>query len=154
MALTASDHWITTENGTLFARVWVPSDLRHDADATILLFHDSLGCVDLWRDFPEQLAVATRQSVVAYDRLGFGRSDPHPGPLPLTFIHDEAATVVPRLCEALGLDSIVPFGHSVGVAMAIATAARWPEWCAAVVTESAQTFVRFLASVAAPPATA
>jgi pimeloyl-ACP methyl ester carboxylesterase len=97
--------------------------------------------VDLWREFPQQLAAATRRSVVAYDRLGFGRSDAHPGPLPLTFIRDEAVTAVPRLREALGLDTIVPFGHSVGGAMAIATAAHLSEHCAAVVTESAQSFV-------------
>ena len=138
--VTATDHRIGTEQGTLFARRWVPSDVR-DALAPIVLFHDSLGCVELWRDFPEQLAVATRRSVVAYDRLGFGQSDEHPGRLPLTFIRDEAASVVPRLCDALGVDTIVPFGHSVGGGMAIATAARWPERCAAVVTESAQSFV-------------
>lgn len=137
---TAGDHWITTDNGTLFAKAWLPSD-RRETDPTILLFHDSLGCVDLWRDFPQRLAVRTRLPVVGYDRLGFGRSDAHPGPLPLSFIRDEAATVVPRLCEALALDTIIPFGHSVGGAMAIATAARLPEHCVAVVTESAQSFV-------------
>ena len=141
IAVAATDHRIGTEEGTLFARAWAPTDVRRDPGATILLFHDSLGCVDLWRDFPQQLAVATRRSVVAYDRLGFGQSDAHPGALPLTFIRDEAATVVPRLCDALGLDMIIPFGHSVGGGMAIATAARWPERCAAVVTESAQSFV-------------
>jgi len=139
--VTASDHRITTEQGTLFARAWVHSDVHRGADAPVLLFHDSLGCVELWRDFPESLAVATRRCVVAYDRLGFGRSDAHPGPLPLTFVRDEAVTVVPRVCEALGLDRMVPFGHSVGGAMAIATAARWPDRCVAVVTESAQSFV-------------
>ena len=140
-AVTATDHRIGTERGTLFARAWAPTDVRRDPGATILLFHDSLGCVDLWRDFPQRLAVATHRSVVAYDRLGFGRSDAHPGRLPVTFIRDEAATVVPRVCETLGLDAIVPFGHSVGGGMAIATAARCPERCAAVVTEAAQTFV-------------
>jgi pimeloyl-ACP methyl ester carboxylesterase len=141
IAVAATDHRIGTEEGTLFARAWAPTHVRRDPGATILLFHDSLGCVDLWRDFPQQLAVATRRSVVAYDRLGFGQSDAHPGALPLTFIRDEAATVVPRLCDALGLDMIIPFGHSVGGGMAIATAAGWPERCAAVVTESAQSFV-------------
>ena len=141
MAVTARDHRIPIDHGTLFARTWVPSDLRTDAGAAILLFHDSLGCVDLWRDFPGHLAVATGRRVTAYDRLGFGQSDAHPGPLPLTFIRDEAATVVPRLREALGLDTLIPFGHSVGGGMAIVTAARWPQHCAAVVTESAQTFV-------------
>ena len=138
-AVTATDHRFKTEQGALFARRWVPRDAPRDARAPIVLFHDSLGCVELWRDFPEQLALMTRRSVVGYDRLGFGRSDEHPGPLLLTFIRDEAATVVPRLCDALGLDMIIPFGHSVGGGMAIAT--RWPERCAAVVTESAQSFV-------------
>ncbi|HEX6050618.1 MAG TPA: alpha/beta hydrolase [Gemmatimonadaceae bacterium] len=139
--MTTNDHWIATERGTLFARVWVPSTPHRDTDPPILLFHDSLGCVELWRDFPHQLADATRRAVVAYDRLGFGQSDARPERLPLTFIRDEAATVVPRICDALGLDMIVPFGHSVGGAMAIATAAHLPERCAAVITESAQSFV-------------
>ena len=74
--------------------------------------------MELWRDFPEQLAVATRRRVVAYDRLGFGRSNPYPGALPLTFIRDEGATAVPRLLEALGVNEIIAFGHSVGGGMA------------------------------------
>ena len=141
MTVTATDHWITTEGGQLFAKSWLPSNLRNDAGSAILLFHDSLGCVELWRDFPRQLAAATHLSVVAYDRLGFGRSDVHSGLLPLSFIRDEAVTVVPRLCEEFSLNSIIAFGHSVGGAMAIATAARLHERCAAVITEAAQSFV-------------
>ena len=107
--------------------------------------------MDLWRDFPERLSVATRRTVVAYDRLGFGRSDARAGTLPATFIHDEATTVVPRLSGELGLDTMILFGHSVGGAMALATAAYWPERCAVVVTESAQSFVedRTLAGIRA-----
>src|SRR4051812_5188582 len=131
LAVTASDHRIGTDRGTLFARAWMPSDPRRDVSATILLFHDSLGCVELWRDFPERLAAATHRPVVAYDRLGFGRSDARADPLPLSFIRDEAEAVVPLVRAALELDVLVPFGHSVGGAMAIATAARWPEHCAA-----------------------
>ena len=141
MALATKDHWVATEQGRIFARVWIPADPALEPDVPILLFHDSLGCVELWRDFPEQLAVATRRSVVAYDRLGFGRSDAYPGALPLTFIRDEAATVVPHLCDALGMNALVAFGHSVGGGMAVATAAHWPERCVAVVTESAQSYV-------------
>jgi pimeloyl-ACP methyl ester carboxylesterase len=141
MTGTARDHWITTEKGTLFARRWTPPGLRADRDATLLLFHDSLGCVELWRDFPEQLAIATGRSVVAYDRLGFGRSEAYPSSLALTFIRDEAASVVTRICESLGLQAIIPFGHSVGGGMAVATAACLPERCAAVIAESAQSFV-------------
>jgi pimeloyl-ACP methyl ester carboxylesterase len=122
MTVTATDHRVSTDRGDLFARTWTPSILTSGRSAAILLFHDSLG------------------PVVAYDRLGFGRSDRHPGALPLTFIQDEAASAAPRLCETLGLGTIIPFGHSVGGAMAIATAARLPDRCAAVITESAQSF--------------
>ena len=138
---TTSDHRVDTASGWVFARQWVPSELRTDVGAPILLFHDSLGSVDLWRDFPAQLAIVTQRTVVAYDRLGFGRSAAHPGPLALTFIQDEAEHCVPRLVDALGIARFVAFGHSVGGAMAIAAAARWPERCAAVVTEAAQSFV-------------
>ena len=131
--------------------MWRPSEPRGDSDAAILLLHDSLGCVAGWRDFPEMLAATTGLRVVAYDRLGFGASDARTGPLPLDFVRDEAERVLPRVCEALGLGALVPFGHSVGGAMAVAIAARWPERCAAVVTEAAQSFVeaRTLAGIRA-----
>src|SRR5919109_2089274 len=69
MTVGTSDHWIGTAHGQLFARAWVPADRRSRSDATILLFHDSLGCAELRRDFPPGLAAATRRTVVAYDGL-------------------------------------------------------------------------------------
>lgn len=147
----AGDHWIAAGGSTLYARAWEPTDARSGGDAAILLFHDSLGCVELWRDFPGRLAVATGRRVVAYDRLGFGRSDPHPGVLSPRFVRDEAETIVPRVRDALGLGALIPFGHSVGGGMAVATAAHLGDACAALVTESAQSFVedRTLAGIRA-----
>jgi pimeloyl-ACP methyl ester carboxylesterase len=88
-----------------------------------VLFHDSLGSVELWREFPERLALATERSVIAYDRLGFGKSDPYPGQLGIDFIREEAQVAFPALCDQLELDGFVGFGHSVGGGMAIAAAA-------------------------------
>jgi pimeloyl-ACP methyl ester carboxylesterase len=136
-----SDHFIEVPDGVLFARSWRPARLAAEPAATILLFHDSLGCVELWRDFPEKLAEATGLAVLAYDRLGFGRSTPYPGALRPDFITAEAAVGVRALCAQAGLGTLVPFGHSVGGAMAVATAARLPERCRAVVTMSSQAFV-------------
>ena len=58
---------------------------------------------------------------------------------------------MPLLLEALKLTKIIPFGHSVGGAMAVATAAQLSQDCTAVITESAQSFVedRTLAGVRA-----
>jgi pimeloyl-ACP methyl ester carboxylesterase len=56
------------------------------AKAPLVLMHDSLGSVDLWREFPAQLAAATGREVIAYDRLGFGHSDPNPHRLQPSFV--------------------------------------------------------------------
>lgn len=125
----------------LFTHSWMPSDPKADRLTPILLFHDSLGSVELWRSFPEKLAVATGRRVVAYDRLGFGRSDPHPGKLGIGFVADEAESVVPQLCDQFGIGDFIACGHSVGGCMAIETAARRPERCRALVTIAAQTFI-------------
>ncbi|CAN7499643.1 alpha/beta hydrolase [Bosea sp. LjRoot90] len=125
----------------LFTRSWAPSGPEASRLAPILLFHDSLGCIELWRSFPEKLAAATGRRVIAYDRLGFGRSDPHPERLGVGFVADEAESVVPHLCGQLGITDFVACGHSVGGAMAIETAARWPQRCQALVTIAAQTLI-------------
>lgn len=135
----AADRRIDTPRGKLFARLWRP--VVETDKAAILLLHDSLGCVDLWRDFPAQLAAATGRAVIAYDRLGFGRSDPGPTPpLAPDFVTWEAANA-PLLMQAFGFTRIVPLGHSVGGAMAVHIAAAHPEACTALVTEAAQSLI-------------
>jgi pimeloyl-ACP methyl ester carboxylesterase len=141
MKVATSDSWIATEWGRLFARSWKPSDMPTDRRETILLFHDSLGCVELWHNFPAELALATGRPVVAYDRLGFGQSDACDGPLAPTSIRDEAVKVVPRLLEQLGLTKGILFGHSVGGSMAVSVASHLPGRCEALITESAPSFV-------------
>lgn len=128
---------IDTPQGRLFARCWG----ERGAQAPIVLFHDSLGCVALWRDFPARLSQASGRQVIAYDRLGFGRSDPHPGLLDRHFVQEEAGQVFPLLCGQLGIEHFIAFGHSVGGAMAVSCAARFPARCQGLVTESAQAFV-------------
>lgn len=136
---------INSPHGPLHAQRWVPDDAATPpALAPWVLFHESLGCVALWRDFPQQLARATGRAVIAYDRLGFGRSASHPGQLPPNFIDDEPRTAFAALRAQLGLTRFLAFGHSVGGAMAAACAAAFPADCEAVVFESAQAFVEDL----------
>lgn len=135
------DHEIRTDRGRLFARRWRIDAGAETTPTPLVLFHDSLGSVELWRDFPDQLARHTGRTVIAYDRLGFGRSDPYPGRLPTSFIRDEAHLGFAPLCAQLGLERVVLLGHSVGGCMAAATAAQFPEVCEALITESAQAFI-------------
>lgn len=139
--IISSDSWIEHRHGRLFARSWRPAaDTGQGTKAPIVLFHDSLGCVDLWRDFPERLSAVSGRTVIAYDRLGFGRSDAHPGTLAMDFVADEARTYFPALREQLGVDRFVAFGHSVGGGMAVNCAALYADACEALITESAQVF--------------
>ncbi len=146
------DTWVEHPQGRLFARSWIPSCCQGVAPPgpPIVLFHDSLGCVALWRDFPAQLSTATGRRVIAYDRLGFGQSDPRPERPALDFIADEARTYFPALREGLDFGRFIAFGHSVGGGMAIHCAAEFDADCEALITESAQTFAedRTLHSIA------
>jgi pimeloyl-ACP methyl ester carboxylesterase len=133
-----ADIFIDAPGGKRFARVWGDPDA---SSAPIVLLHDSLGSVELWRDFPERLAEATGRAVVAYDRLGFGRSDPYPGALDADFIREEARSSLPALRARLGIERIILFGHSVGGGMSVCAGAALPDSVVAVITESAQAFV-------------
>lgn len=75
--------------GQIYVKCWIV-DLRNSLkNAPIILFHESLGSVELWRDFPEQLALATQRDVIAYDRIGFGKSSLQVHSLELNFIEQE-----------------------------------------------------------------
>jgi pimeloyl-ACP methyl ester carboxylesterase len=147
--VTPGDGFVGTPHGRLFVRVW-SADHGDPGRAPIVLLHDSLGCVELWRDFPGLLSAATGRVVVAYDRLGFGKSDPHPATLGFDFVSAEAGTGLTAIAAELGLARMVLFGHSVGGAMAVAAGAIFTERIQAVVTESAQAFVeeRTVAAIA------
>lgn len=138
-SVVSQDILVPAEGGRLFARRWVPA-ASDAAGVPIVLLHDSLGCVELWRDFPLQLAGATGRTVIAYDRLGFGRSDPHGGRLGVDFVDREAHEGFRSVLAALNVERFAAFGHSVGGGMAIACAAASVDTCQALITESAQVF--------------
>jgi pimeloyl-ACP methyl ester carboxylesterase len=85
---------------------------------TLVLLHEGLGCVALWRDVPQRLALDTGCRVFAYSRFGYGRSDPAALPRPMTYMHDEALDVLPRVLDATGISRAVLIGHSDGGSIA------------------------------------
>ncbi len=102
-----------------------------------------MGSVDLWNDFPSKLAESLSRCVLAYDRLGFGKSDERDSLPSLEFIAEKATNYFPAIKEHSSLGSYVLFGHSVGGGMAIKIASQDSD-CRAVVTVSAQVFVEDL----------
>lgn len=135
-----AEHRVPVPGGIVFVREWTPPDVIDGASPVVLL-HDSLGSVELWRDFPERLARAVRRPVIAYDRLGFGQSSARHDPPSMRFIDEEAELYFPAVRQALGFTTFSLFGHSVGGGMSIVIAASMPESCRHVVSESAQSFL-------------
>ena len=100
-------------------------DLPGEADKPpLVLLHEGLGSVLLWRGFPERLADATGRRTVAFSRYGHGQSDPPPKPRTPAFMHEEAREVLPALFSELGLEDPVLVGHSDGASIALIYAAE------------------------------
>ncbi len=85
---------------------------------TIVLLHEGLGSVSLWRDFPERLANATGHGVFAYSRAGYGSSEPAELPRPIDYMQREATVVLPQMLDAIGWKQGVLLGHSDGASIA------------------------------------
>jgi pimeloyl-ACP methyl ester carboxylesterase len=96
-------------------RWWGPAP--EDAP-TLVLLHEGLGCVALWRDFPDQLAEVTGCGVFAYSRFGYGGSDPVTLPRPMSYMHDEAVEVLPCVLDAAEIRRGLLIGHSDGGSIA------------------------------------
>jgi pimeloyl-ACP methyl ester carboxylesterase len=108
---------------------------------TIVFLHDSLGCVQLWRDFPEKLAAMTECNVLVYDHLGYGKSAPMPAhERPVNYLELEA-DVLNDLLTTLEVDKAILFGHSDGGSITLNAASKYPERIKGMICEAAHIFV-------------
>ena len=89
-----------------------------DGRPVIVLLHEGLGCLTLWRDFPEKLSKATGLPVFAFSRAGYGGSDACDLPRPLDYMTREAVDVLPGVLDALGPEKVILMGHSDGATIA------------------------------------
>lgn len=108
---------------------------------TIVFLHDSLGCIEVWRDFPGRIAEATQCNLLVYDRLGYGKSDPMPtSDRSVNYLETEAESLNKLLLQ-LTIKNAILFGHSDGGSIALISASKFPERIKAVVAEAAHIFV-------------
>ena len=107
----------------------------------LVFLHEGLGCVALWRDFPDKLAQRLGMPGLLYSRRGYGRSDPLEGPREPEFMHHEALHVLPAVLAAHGIERYVLVGHSDGASIALIHAAHRPRGVAAAVLMAPHVFV-------------
>jgi pimeloyl-ACP methyl ester carboxylesterase len=113
--------WLNAGGKRLEWAHWGPAP--QDAP-TIVLLHEGLGCLSLWRDLPQRLTAATGFGVTAYSRAGYGQSDPAELPRAVDYMTQEATQILPQVLEATGFRRGILMGHSDGATIALEYAGR------------------------------
>ena len=91
-----------------------------EADLAPLLFlHEGLGSVELWRDFPAELAARTGHPAFVYSRRGYGWSDAIDEAPGRDYMHREALEVLPEIVATHLRHTPILIGHSDGASIAI-----------------------------------
>jgi pimeloyl-ACP methyl ester carboxylesterase len=112
-----------------------------EAAPVIVLLHEGLGSIALWKDFPERVREATGCAIFAYSRYGYGGSEPLVEKRPLTYMHREGEVVLPALLRAAGIERPVLLGHSDGASIALLYAGFAPEGVRALIVLAPHLFV-------------
>lgn len=107
----------------------------------LLLLHEGLGCVAMWRQFPDKLAAQTGCRVIAWSRAGYGNSEPYREPRTPRYLHREALEALPALISALQIERPLLVGHSDGASIALIFAGAFPEQTCGVVAMAPHEFV-------------
>ncbi|MEQ5776663.1 alpha/beta hydrolase [Thalassospira sp. NFXS8] len=109
---------------------------------TIIMLHEALGTIRMWRDFPQRLANETGLTCLVYERRGHGASDPqNVVPRPVDFHNEETDRFLHGLIAHQTLKKPILFGHSDGATIALKYAARFPAVPRAVISLAAHVFV-------------
>ena len=111
---------------------------------SIVMLHEGLGSVALWRDFPCRLAARTGCGILMYSRYGYGRSEPLAERRQVDYMHHEATVVLPEVLRRHRVVKPVLFGHSDGASIALIYAGSFPDDPRGLVLEAPHVFVEDL----------
>ncbi|MGA9566711.1 MAG: alpha/beta hydrolase [Candidatus Korobacteraceae bacterium] len=114
------------------------------AAPTIVMLHEGLGSIALWKDFPHALAERTGCGVLVYSRYGHGNSEKLTEKRAAEFMHHEGEVVLPELLDELGIARPILLGHSDGGSIALIFAGKYPEGARALILEAPHVFVEDL----------
>lgn len=108
---------------------------------TIIFLHDSLGCIKLWKNFPETLKTQVECNVFIYDRQGYGDSSPFSVPIREKNYLETETHVLQKIIERFRIAQPILFGHSDGGTIALIAASIYPKDVKAIIVEGAHVFV-------------
>ncbi len=100
-------------------RIVEPAGAQARQCTMLVLLHEGLGSVAMWKDFPDNVAAASGHPVLVYSRHGYGRSSQLTQPRRVDYMHYEATTVLPELLSKLDVRDPILIGHSDGASIAV-----------------------------------
>lgn len=139
-------------DGRRLETLWI--EPHSSQDETIVMLHEGLGSIALWKDFPHALAARTGCGVLVYSRYGHGNSERLGEKRAVSFMHNEGEVALPELLDRLGIAEPILLGHSDGASIALVFAGMYPQRPRALILEAPHVFVEDLsvASIAAAKA--
>lgn len=105
--------------GTRLEYEWFHPQSPASAAPVLVLLHEGLGSLALWKQFPALLAQASGCPVLAYSRHGYGKSSRLAAPRAVDYMHREALDVLPEVLAQLGIENPILVGHSDGASIAL-----------------------------------
>lgn len=129
-------------DGKRLETLWIEPADKHRP--TIVMLHEGLGSVALWKNFPQRLASRTGCGILVYSRYGHGNSDQLLEKRPVEFMHHEGEVVLPELLEKLNIQRPILLGHSDGGSIALIFASKYPGRPRALILEAPHVFVEDL----------
>jgi pimeloyl-ACP methyl ester carboxylesterase len=126
---------------SFYEGMYIFQSIVDEGAPTLVFLHDSLGCTQLWRQFPAQLAARANYNLLIYDRIGYGKSDAMATWVrPNHYMSVEAEKLI-KLLDQYAVSRPILFGHSDGGTIALLAAAQAPERFTTLIVEAAHIFV-------------
>ena len=89
-------------------------EVKRPAAPTIVMLHEGLGALSLWRDLPRKLSNLINCSVFVYSRHGYGQSDFINSEFDSKYMHKEALCILPQVLNHFDISNPILYGHSDG----------------------------------------
>lgn len=144
MSQAESTFYLQAGGHRLRVRTIVPGGESIPLSPVLVFLHEGLGCIDIWRSFPEKLAKLVGLPALIYDRYGSGGSESLQGPWSGNPFCREADIVLPDILAQCGITHPILIGHSDGGSIALQYAATYPDRPVGVIAEAAHVFAEEL----------
>lgn len=96
---------------------------RSEKSPTLVMLHEGLGSVAMWKSFPQQLQEKTGLHLFVYSRQSYGQSDPLPQARKPDYMLAEAE-VLNKALKTSDISQAILLGHSDGASIALLSAAH------------------------------